>query len=222
MFTTSASELQELFGPEDLDQELIPYVNRHPRLGKIIQHPLVYSVPHFDASNKMCNRQLQAKKIACAEALRQQKWDRYIFLHERPFRLWALLKIKDQMDDTAYWQAVGAAWIDSENIHQEYPAWNALWKDDRPLKHLAMEEEERDFLVNLPESFQVFRGVKSVVGKKGLAWTLDREKAEWFATRFGGSGFVYVATVQKSQCHAYFSGRNESEIVVEPFQIKCA
>lgn len=51
---------------------------------------------------------------------------------------------------------------------------------------------------------------------KALSWTLDRDTAEWFAHRFGESGTVYEAQIQKKHIYAFFSGRNESEVIVDP------
>lgn len=51
---------------------------------------------------------------------------------------------------------------------------------------------------------------------KALSWTLDRETAEWFAHRFGEEGTVYEAQIPKKYILAFFNGRNESEVVVDP------
>lgn len=51
---------------------------------------------------------------------------------------------------------------------------------------------------------------------KALSWTLDRSIAEWFATRFDEDGTVYQAQIDKSHIYAYFDGRNESEVIVDP------
>jgi len=45
---------------------------------------------------------------------------------------------------------------------------------------------------------------------------MDRNTAEWFANRFGENGTVYEAQIQKQHIYAYFSGRNESEVIVDP------
>ena len=51
---------------------------------------------------------------------------------------------------------------------------------------------------------------------RALSWTLDRQTAEWFAHRFGENGTVYEAQIDKKHIYAYFSGRNESEVIVDP------
>ena len=51
---------------------------------------------------------------------------------------------------------------------------------------------------------------------KALSWSLNQETAEWFAHRFGENGTVYEAQIDKKHIYAYFSGRNESEVIVDP------
>lgn len=51
---------------------------------------------------------------------------------------------------------------------------------------------------------------------KALSWTLDSEKAEWFAHRFDEDGAVYEAKIDKAHVYAFFSSRNESEVIVDP------
>jgi len=53
-------------------------------------------------------------------------------------------------------------------------------------RYLMSEDEYRQYLL-LPEKLTVYRGVTSHNAKniKALSWTLNRDKAEWFAHRFG-------------------------------------
>lgn len=55
----------------------------------------------------------------------------------------------------------------------------------------------------------------------GLSWTLSRDKAIWFAHRLGygvmrSLPFIAEATIQKKDCFAYFSDRDEQEVVIDP------
>ena len=54
-----------------------------------------------------------------------------------------------------------------------------------------------------------------------MSWTLDEEKAKWFATRFDSDmQVVYSTTIQKLDILAYFTERGENEIVVDPDTLK--
>lgn len=85
-------------------------------------------------------------------------------------------------------------------------------------KKSLMSEDELRFYNDLPQKFTAYRGVS--VGRKpyGASFTLDRDKAIWFANRFGKDG-IQLAEVEisKENIFAYFNCRNESEIVVDVF-----
>ena len=83
---------------------------------------------------------------------------------------------------------------------------------------LLMDEDDYQRFVGLDEVVTVYRGVTSMNAKniKALSWTLDRDTAEWFAHRFGENGTVYEAQIQKKYIYALFTGRNESEVIVDP------
>jgi hypothetical protein len=81
-----------------------------------------------------------------------------------------------------------------------------------------MDEGELRQYQELEDTVTVYRGVTSYNAKniKALSWTLDRETAEWFAHRFGEEGTIYEAQVRKEHILALFTGRNESEVIVDP------
>ena len=81
-----------------------------------------------------------------------------------------------------------------------------------------MDEEELREFGELDDTVTVYRGVTPHNAKniKALSWTLDRKTAEWFAHRFGEDGTVYEALIDKEHICALFTGRNESEVIVDP------
>lgn len=91
-----------------------------------------------------------------------------------------------------------------------------LFKSADP--QILMDEEEYQQFLSLPDKVTVYRGVTSYNASnvKALSWTLDRKTAEWFAQRFGEYGTVYQAVVDKQHIFALFTGRNESEVIVNP------
>lgn len=80
--------------------------------------------------------------------------------------------------------------------------------------------DDEDYLqFRMPdENLTVYRGVTSFNADniKALSWTLDPDKAFWFAHRFGENGTVYEAQISKEHVYAYFGGRGESEVIVDP------
>ena len=66
----------------------------------------------------------------------------------------------------------------------------------------------------------IYRGIRTGSKKiNGMSWTTDIEVAKWFSKRFNLGqkvGNVYEASVSRSDILAYFLGRSEHEIVVDP------
>jgi len=81
-----------------------------------------------------------------------------------------------------------------------------------------MDETERAALAGLDEQLTVYRGFRRPGKHLAPSWTLDRARAEWFARRplDRNKGYVATTTVAKSSVMAYFTGRGEQEIVLEP------
>ncbi|OQM74703.1 hypothetical protein BFN67_03440 [Pseudaminobacter manganicus] len=67
----------------------------------------------------------------------------------------------------------------------------------------------------LPEVLTIYRGCESEDHIGGYSWSLDRDRAEWFARRFGVDGVIGKLEIQKLDALACFGERNEAEIVVD-------
>jgi len=206
---------------EDLHEDLKPYLYDHPTLSAVLQHPLVYSVPHSPMFNAHMNRMYENKKKAVAEAIAEGKWSQYISLHERAWRLNALLEIRGSMNDVSYWEEVGDVWTDSENIYQNIDDWRDIWDEDRPERQNCMNAKERVRLSKLSKTLKVYRGVCHEESIHGLSWTTDINTAKWFARRFarpkeGLFPTLVTGSVNREDVLACFLGRNENEIVAFP------
>ena len=81
-----------------------------------------------------------------------------------------------------------------------------------------MSDMERTQLDALADPVTVYRGVTNYNAKNicALSWTLDYDTAVWFAHRFGEDGMVYQAQIKKEHIFALLTGRNESEVVLDP------
>jgi hypothetical protein len=81
-----------------------------------------------------------------------------------------------------------------------------------------MSEEDIRIFKSLPDEVEVWRGMNDKhckPGLRGISWTLDQDKAIWFANRFPhwGRPLVAKAVINKPDVLAYFGERDESEIV---------
>ena len=112
------------------------------------------------------------------------------------------------------------AWISSESPNNDVNVSQSelLRMFENADKSLLMTDEERKRLDELDNPVTIYRGVTPYNAKsiKAMSWTLDYEKALWFAKRFDSEGTVYTAEIEKSHILALFDCRDESEIVVEP------
>ena len=117
-------------------------------------------------------------------------------------------------------QILASAWTRSEAPHQDVNVTvNQLlrmFKQADPT--CLMEQDEYIQFKTLDDTVTVYRGVTPHNAKsvKALSWSLNQETAEWFAHRFGENGTVYEAQIDKKHIYAYFGGRNESEVIVDP------
>ena len=116
---------------------------------------------------------------------------------------------EDVMKSFAY------AWGITEFLYPYKDTLRLVLSIMKPHKHHFMDKEEREYLKKLPNQVWIYRGASD---KNGLSWTLDREKAEWFAQRnqhfMGEEMKVFEKKVHKNRIFAYLNGRKEQEIIL--------
>jgi hypothetical protein len=199
---------------EALHKDLVPY-----QLCGRIHHKLIPVSLLNDASR--INELYRQKKEMVARAEAEGDWYQYVFLHERPYRLDALPSAAKKglsRNPSAFWKLVGDVWQDSENIRQNLAKWKRIWSSPIEDREACMSGEDIRIFKSLSDEVEVWRGMNHKHYKRGLgglSWTLDQDKAIWFASRFPhwGRPLVAKAVINKPDVLAYFGGRNESEIV---------
>lgn len=207
--------IEAMYQPAELNDDLVAYYSVNNGI-PMIKHPLVFSIFHTDNQNYIINQHYEWKKQAVRKARTEREWSSYVFLHERPFRLNAFLDIEPMVreEPDQYWELLGEIWVDSENIWQNKEAWRYfLESGPEEGREMFMSEEDRLTFHSLPEKFKVYRGYIPRRNKSGFSYTMDRDKAEWFANRFG-NGVVLERIVSKEDVFAYKNDRNEQEIII--------
>jgi hypothetical protein len=188
-----------------------------------LKHPLVFAVPYTEAMNAYYNEQLKFKRDRLDEAEREGRWNSYIFLHERPYRMNAFWSIRSKIkDDKEYWRLLGNIWTDTENQWQIIGMLDLCVSSKRPGRDEMMDDDERKMLAAMPDEFVIYRGHQKK-NQKGFSWTLSYWRARWFARRFateGGDGKVSMGTVRKEDVWAVLLGRNELEVAVHHKKIQ--
>ena len=190
---------------------LHPDLKRHlqpmPGFGQALKHPLVFSVPYFgDAENERLNKYYEHQRQRLDDAIATKNHFKYIFTHERPYRVDALLELEGEITTAAFNPLILEVFIDSENIAENTDVWEHLFDD-------LTGTDPWDTLKLLPEEpFTIYRGGHI----QGFSWTTDIELAKWFANRWGKKEPVWKATVSNGDVIGFYNGRKESEVIVYP------
>ena len=198
---------------EDLHEDLVPYYE-NKGMFPVVRHPYVFSVPHSDNLNALVNLRYIENKKRIEKFFEDKNFASYIFNHERPYRLNALVDCIKLLEDKEYWELVADVWVDSENIWQNLNIWKRLLTQRTESKDLFMDEDDKKSFDELPDKFIVYRGYIEGQNKKGFSYTTDENKAKWFAKRYGKNGKVTSRFVSKSEVFAFTNRRNENEIII--------
>jgi len=137
-----------------------------------------------------------------------------------PYRIQFLHLIKDYITKEELSEQFEWIWVQTEFPHQ-YPVKMLLdlFKASDP--NVLMNAEERAKFDELPDEIVIYRGLQATKAKaKGLSWTLNLEKAKWFANRWKKTNKIFKTTIKKKDVFALFTGRGEDEIIINPYKIK--
>jgi hypothetical protein len=133
------------------------------------------------------NQTYRYKLDAVKKAEADDDWSLYVFLHERPYRLGALLSATKKglsKNPSQFWSLVGNVWQDSENIHQNLSKWKRVWGMPVEGRRACMSDKDIHVFDSLPNQVDVWRGTSHKRYIDGLSWTLDQDTAVYFARRF--------------------------------------
>lgn len=196
---------------EPLHPDLVPYMETSDSGWEMLRHPLVYQVPF--RSNGSANAVYIQKQNQVKDALGSWNYKKFVWLHERPYRLEAFKKIEKKLGDVSYWQLLTEIWVDTENQYAYLKDWKKFLTSERQHRHYMMNEEDDQLLRSLPEEVTIYRGCQKGLNEKGLSWTLDKSKAEFFANRFSKKGIILEKKIPKSEIVALLTVRGETEII---------
>ena len=117
--------------PEELDRELLPFLGGSP-IGLVLKAPLVFMVPYLPELASITNRAYRTKREAVAQAEAEGKWQKVLWLHEKPYRMTVFLRVREDMSDRGYWQALGSLWLETEDLHEDQDEWVAAPTASQP------------------------------------------------------------------------------------------
>lgn len=163
-----------------------------------------------------------------ANLLKLSEFPHYILTFPERERFTAFQQLLPQLADKNYWELVREVWLMQETIYPNVTEWLGILSATRGDRHHLMSEDERAVLAAAPEEIIIWRGCGHEDGKRGLSWTLNEAQAKFFAeyacgnrrAHFTASGsknpIVVSAVCRKADVLAYFDGREEAEVVVDP------
>lgn len=189
----------------------------------VVDHPIFESgiiALKSEVINILTPDGLKKVKDSYTEKIKNSKdlFSVYIIIR-KAYRLTFLKYVKSYLSIEDFSELLADAWVSSENPNQDVNCSLSLltrWFKESD-KQILMNEEDYEVYCNLPDQFQIYRGVAVGRNPKGLSWTPNYEKAVWFSKRFDREdkkGYVQAATVKKEKVLAYFNTRGEDEIVV--------
>lgn len=144
---------------------------------------------------------------------------------DKPERLPALFSIHKKLNDEEFWQCFHAIWTNTESafrFNREIRAMLTKRRLASPYRLSTMDDEGRNFIAkkitdNAP--LRIWRGCRRE-NQHGYSWTTDRDKAVWFACRFGASKPLLIeGTISPEKIVAVYTERNENEIFVFPHDV---
>ncbi len=196
---------------EPLDPSLEPFVDREAGL---IRHPLVYAMYNV-LCNAQYNQQLRDRRRDIEAAETHGNHNRYVFLHERPYRFRALSMIAPKIQDpNAYWTLFRQVWEDSENISEVSGIVGELLDHHRQDRRYVMTAHERQTLAGMSLRFPVYRGTRDPGDPvNAYSWSTDIRRARWYGSR-RGAGYLLHGTVRRSEVIALFEV--DAEVLIAP------
>lgn len=166
-------------------------------------------------------KQMAYKLESLREYAREGKWESYVWFYERPWRVHVLAqlvrdKVLDPMTNPGLLMQL---WLDTEYPHQALTDWQELFDmiDVETLNTTLDDDEQRarDALKPIVTLYRGITGQYLKMASMGFSWTLNRDKAVWFARRCHAEYPVLLT----ASCPLRFlvgplQGRGESEMLV--------
>jgi hypothetical protein len=204
-----------------------------PRPFGYISHPLVSSsfAPKFDGDKRGEGftvvtsenwNEILTERIDWMLNLKSVETVFYVALNT-PYKIDVLRWVRRYLTRKEYSTILRAIWTEVEFPHQS-GVRNLVNMFKNAEQYYLMDAKERKAFEKMQANpgLLLYRGLHDKRSyRRGLSWTTDYEKAKWFALRFSqfkrsNAQVVVTATCPPKHRFAYFAGRNESEVVVNP------
>ena len=198
----------------DMIEGLSPIRVSHP----FIEEGVSFNLKTGEVVNLIEDKEaLKKEKALRLKRMRNMSPLQIAFCVSKPYRMLYLSLVFPYLSRKERSEIMHEVWVSVENINN-----NVNVSQMEILKMLRkcnpkylMGQENYEVYENLPDTFTVYRGLQENAQEDGLSWTLSKEVAEWFASRFENDGEIIEKTVHKTEVIAYFNDRDEEEVVLD-------
>lgn len=151
-------------------------------------------------------------------------------LMDKPARIPALYEVHERMSPEVFWQVFSHVWTYNETCFMHLHAITEMITIERvlsPARLRVMDSTERftydQFANRKGGMVKVYRGAArhgTADNLRGFSWTISRDKAVWFAKRYGVENPVLLAGKVKARDILFFTNsRGEQEVFVMPGRV---
>lgn len=148
-----------------------------------------------------------------------KKYYEFEMLIRKQYRLVFLKFTKEYVSKEDFSNFLIESWIDDEyaNRNINVPPTEIIKYFKMADRKTLMNKKEYEIYSMLENTVTVYRGVTDYNKDcdDALSWTLDKSKAEFFATRFSQQGYIYQAKINKDDVLCYCDRRNEKEVILD-------
>lgn len=160
------------------------------------------------------NKPYRVRRELAQKYLEEENFDSFIFIHERPFRLEALVEVLFSIKKEDLFRIVEYVWTDSEGPCVNLEVWKYIFNYCEELG--VLEDSKKD----LPEKFTIYRGTRAGIEDIGISWTLDASVAKMFSERFytkrtNKQPIVKIKEVKKEDIFLFTDARGEKEVILK-------
>lgn len=160
------------------------------------------------------NKPYRVRRELAQKYLEEENFDSFIFMHERPFRLEALVEVLFSIKKEDLFRIVEYVWTDSEGPCVNLEVWKYIFNYCEELG--VLEDSKKD----LPEKFTIYRGTRAGIKDIGISWTLDASVAKMFSERFytkrtNKQPIVKIKEVKKGDIFLFTDARGEKEVILK-------
>lgn len=205
---------------EPLRENLRPYLEE-TEFGLYLRHPFCNEQIHDCERCALIHERTDLRAAQANAHFEAGDYESYLGYVDIAFQAEWLEKDAWTFGHHQYWRLLRVAYDNQmEHTINDRERLERLFAADRPGRDRLMDGEERKALAQLPDVITVYRGYGDEVYADGIAWTLHKPAAIWYAHHGDpqhSSPTVRVGRIPKRYVYAYCGG---GDVLVSPNDVR--